>query len=171
MKQVKVTLVGFPICVEYCSKEYDDFWSNCYAVYGWRKIEALYVDDGDENLKNSKGKNVRLPDFFHKLFDKEGEHPLPVAMRSEIFEEETEVSYIIELDDDEEFDLKKVQLLYTSGELDNERPIVYPAYMANFILADYILYDGREVPENGEVLPDLEFSRYYDEYVMNKLTD
>lgn len=171
MKQVKITIVGIPIYVEYFSKKYDDFRSNFYSIYGWKKIEALYVDDDYENLRNSKGKNVRLPDFFNKLFDKEGEHPLPVGMRSEIFEEGIEVSYIIELANDEEFDIKKVQLLYTSGELDNKRPIVFPAYMANFILADYILYDGRKVPENGEALPDLEFSVYYDEYVMNKLTD
>ena len=44
--------------------------------------------------------------------------------------------YIIELEDDEEFDIKKVQLVYSYNEI---------APLKDFILAEKIMYDGREI--------------------------
>jgi len=44
--------------------------------------------------------------------------------------------YCLEIEDDEEFDIKKVQLVYSHNEI---------APLKDFVLAEKIMYDGNEV--------------------------
>ena len=57
MKEVKVRIVGDLLIVDYCSKKvmdeaeddgFDKFCSNYYVTGAWDKVEALYVDDNEE---------------------------------------------------------------------------------------------------------------------------
>lgn len=145
MKQVTITINGTIEICEYCSRslygDYDDeeeaFWDNYYITNGWYEIDALYVNNNrDENLLNRKGKYVETSEYFHELFKEDGEHPLPVDMHFRETHDDNELDYVIELDDDEEFDIEKVQLIKSDGEI---------KYIPNFILAQKILYNGKEV--------------------------
>ena len=44
--------------------------------------------------------------------------------------------YCLEIEDDEEFDIKKVQLVYSYNEIES---------LKDFILAEKIMYDGKEI--------------------------
>ena len=154
MKEVKIRINGDLVIVDYCSVkvinqsmvdedcgEDTAFSCNYYACGAWDKVEAVYVDDNeDENLVKKKGKYVKTRDYFHDLFDKEGEHPLPVKIHYRYYYQQ-ELEYIIELQDDEEFDIKKVQLIKSDYEV---------ALFPYFILCDKILYDGKEIYYNCE---------------------
>lgn len=150
MKEVKVRIVGDLLIVDYCSKKvmdeaeddgFDKFCSNYYVTGAWDKIEALYVDDNEEeNLVKKKGKYVKTREFFHDLFSEDGEHPLPVEVHYRCYDGK-EIEYIIELEDDEEFDIKKVQLVKSDYEVD-----LFPY----FILCEKILYDGKEIEANPD---------------------
>lgn len=155
MKSVKIRIKGDLVILDYCSKkmmedsvdgeeyndEYDVFFSNFYTTGAWDKIEALYVDDDeDNNLVKQKGKYVKTKEYFHNLFNEDSDHPLPVEVHYRYYYSQ-ELEYVIKLEDDEEFDLKKVQLIkedYTCSE--------FPY----FILCSKILYDGKEVLANDE---------------------
>lgn len=155
MKQVKIKIKGDLVIVDYCSKkmmeelagndeyddEYDVFASNYYVTGAWDKVEALYVDDDeDNNLVKQKGKYVKTKEYFHDLFSEDSDHPLPVEVHFRYYEEQ-ELEYVVELEDDEEFDLKKVQLIKSDYEVQ-----LFPY----FILCSKILYDGKEVLTNDE---------------------
>lgn len=150
MKQVKIKIVGDLLIFDYCSEkvmkediesgnsdtESEAFLSNYYVAGGWDTVEALYVDDNEEeNLVKKKGKYVKTREYFHELFKEDGEHPLPVQIHYKKYSSQ-ELQYVIELQDDEEFDLKKVQLVKSDYEV-QEFPY--------FILCEKILYDGKDV--------------------------
>ena len=90
MKEVKVRIVGDLLIVDYCSKKvmdeaeddgFDKFCSNYWVTGAWDKVEALYVDDNEEeNLVKKKGKYAKTREFFHDLFSEDGDHPLPVEV-------------------------------------------------------------------------------------------
>ena len=155
MKEVKIRIKGDLVIVDYCSKkmmqelvdgeEYTDesdvFACNYYVTGAWDKVEALYVDDNEEeNLVKKKGKYVKTREFFHHLFSEDGDHPLPVKIHYKHYYEQ-ELEYVIELEDDEEFDIKKVQLVKSDYEVEE-----FPY----FILCEKILYDGKEIESNNE---------------------
>lgn len=144
MKTVEVKVVGTLLMCEYCSQSkydgydgYEDFYSEYYMTNGWESVKAIYIDDNEENVIKKKGKYVKVRDYFHNLFSEEGDHPLPVDLHTRTYDyEDVEFIYEIELEDDEEFDIKKVQLVKSDYEIE---PLPY------YILAEKILYDGKEV--------------------------
>lgn len=145
MKQVKVRITGTLVIVDYCSQkvisESEDFTSNYYITGGWDSVDSLYVNDNEEeNLVKKKGKYVKTREYFHDLFKVDGEHPLPVEIHYKHYEDQ-ELEYVIMLEDDEEFDIKKVQLVKSDYEIE-----LFPY----FILCDHILYDGKEIQSNDD---------------------
>ena len=157
MKQVKIRIVGDLLIWNYCSLRYinpteedlengaeedeDGFFSNYYVTGAWETLTAMYIDDNeDENVIKQKGKYVKTKEYFHDLFSEDGDHPLPVEVHARTYHNQ-ELEYIVELPDDEEFDIKKVQLIKSDYEL-SEAPY--------FILCSKILYDGKEVLANAE---------------------
>lgn len=155
MRKVKIRIKGDLVIVDYCSRDVikrvlDDedcdtpaeaFSCNYYVTGAWDKVEELYVDDNEEeNLVKKKGKYEKTRTFFHELFSEEGEHPLPVDVHFRYYYGQ-ELEYVIRLKDDEEFDLKKVQLIKSDYEVE-----LFPY----FILCEKILYDGKDVPANPE---------------------
>ncbi len=171
MKQVKITIVGTPVIVEYCSKSVmeeseDGFFGNYYMTVGWDNIEGLYVDvpentfdfEDYDNLVRKKGKYVKTVEYFHKLFAEDGNHPLPVELHARQSHSGESLDYIIELEDDEEFDIKKVQLIKSDYEIE---------CLPYFILAEQILYDGKDVEvvnDNGEYSDYSIDGKYCNEY-------
>lgn len=151
MKKIKITIVGTPIIVEYSSKQYTnedgefDFYGGEYFMtLGWDSVDGLYVDvpedtydfDNYENLIKKKGKYVKTVEYFHNLFAEDSGCPLPVEIHTRHSNDGESLDYYIELNDDEEFDIKKVQLIKSDYEID-----IFPY----FILAEKILYDGKEI--------------------------
>ena len=160
MKQVKITIEGTIQICEYASTR-DEFYDTFYMTLGWHTVDALYVnDDEDNNLVKRKGKYVKVGDYFHDLFSEEGCHPLPVEVHLRETHGGDRFSYIVQLEDDEDFDIKKVQLVKS------EREIECCPY---FILAHHILYDGKEVivNEEDEYLCTGIDGRYCSEYVID----
>lgn len=173
MKEVKITIKGDLLIIDYCSQKviksemkeneesyYGAFCSNYYVTGGWDKIEGLYVDDGEENVVKKKGKYVKTKEYFHELFKKNGDHPLPVEIHYRFYYKQ-ELDYIIELEDDEEFDIKKVQLVKSEYECE---------HFPYFILCEKILYDGKDVynDELTEYCPD---EKSYNESIIDELYD
>ena len=171
MKEVKIRIKGDLVIVDYCSQnvieqniengEAEDeetaFSCSYYATGAWDKLEALYVDGNEEdNLIKKKGKYIKTTNHFHQLFKEDGEHPLPVNIH---YSDYTDVSldYIIELEDDEEFDIKKVQLIKSEHELE-----LFPY----FIVCEKIMYDGREV-DTYNLLDYCPEDKWYNEDVID----
>lgn len=149
MKQTKVRIVGDLLIVDYCSKKIIDeaedaeeaFHDNYYETGAWDSLTTLYVDDNEEqNLIKQKGKYIKTKEYFHNKFSEDGEHPLPIEIHYRYWSGQ-ELEYIVELEDDEEFDIKKVQLIKSDYECDQ-----FPY----FILCEKILYDGKDVWANDE---------------------
>ncbi len=144
MKQIKIKIVGDLQIWDYCTKnlpEDEDFHGNYYVTGAWETLTAMYIDDNEEdNVIKKKGKYVKTREYFHDLFSEDGDHPLPVEVHTRTYHNQ-ELEYIVELPDDEEFDIKKVQLIKSDYEL-SEAPY--------FILCSKILYDGKEVLANAE---------------------
>ena len=179
MKEVKIRIKGDLVIVDYCSHkvideniksgECDDeegaFLSYYYVTGAWDKVEALYVNDNeDENLIKAKGKYVKTREFFHKLFAEDGEHPLPVKIHYRYYYGQ-ELEYIIELEDDEEFDIKKVQLVKSDYEISE-----FPYY----ILCQHILYNGKEIEANPDYNDWTEYcpeEKMYDEGEVDSFID
>ena len=160
MKQVKITIEGTIQICEYASTE-KEFYDTFYMTLGWYTVDALYVnDDENENLIKKKGKYVKVGDYFHDLFSEEGDHPLPVEVHLRETHGSDRFSYIINLEDNEDFDIKKVQLVKSNNEIE---------CCPYFILARHILYDGKEivVNEEDEYLCTGIDGRYYSEYVID----
>jgi len=143
MKTVKISIEAEVLVVEYCSlkfmqneEDFDGFNDSYYSCYGFETIQGLYVDDGDDNLIKAKGKYFKTREYFHDLFAADGEHPLPVRF---LYKNRGEyrIDYEVSLEDDEEFDISKVQLVKSEREM--------PSVMPYFIIADYILYNGKKV--------------------------
>lgn len=131
----------------------DDFIMNYCQTAGFLNWEdgGLFVnDDRDNDLMKQKGKYVKTKEHFHELFKENGEHPLPVTLHARSYRH-VESEYIIEHED--EFDIKKVQLVKSDYEIE-----AFP-YL---IIADYILYDGKRVDVECEL---------YDIWVEEKIYD
>lgn len=159
----KVTLKGRLVMIDYCSESLmleseDDFLMNYYQTAGFLDWEdgGLFVNDDRENdLMKKKGKYVKTKEHFTNLFREDGPHPLPVVIHCRSYRC-AEAEYIIEHED--EFDIKKVQLVKSDYEL-SEFPYL--------IIADYILYDGKQViPESDfyELCPE---EKCYDEFTVD----
>lgn len=163
MKQIKIKITGDIIALDYCTQdlpEDEDFYGNYYLTCGWNTVTGLYVNDSEDNVVKQKGKYVKTKKFFHHLFRKDGDHPLPVECHTRVYCEQ-EVEYNIRIEDDEEFDIKKVQLVKSDYECDE-----FPY----FIVADYILYDGKEIhtDETDDYCPE---EKCHDEFVIDELYD
>lgn len=163
MKQIKIKITGDIIALDYCAQdlpEDEDFYGNYYLVCGWNTVTGLYVDDSEDNAVKQKGKYVKTKEFFHDLFRVDGDQPLPVECHTRVYNEQ-EINYIIEIEDDDEFDIKKVQLVKSDYECDE-----FPY----FIVADYILYDGKEIhtDETDDYCPE---EKCHDEFVIDELYD
>ena len=141
---------------------YDDiddiFDDDCYNVNGWQGIKGIYVHNPDntnfigeigkvytlsdyfpkdnKNYINEIGKVYTINDYFHKLFAPDSDHPLPIDLHVAHTNDFEKLIYVIEIEDDEEFDIKKVQLVYSHNEI---------APLKDFVLAEKIMYDGNEV--------------------------
>ncbi len=97
------------------------YWEHYYQTVGFRDYEdgGMFIDDGDEDMMKKKGKYVKTNEHFHHLFSEEGDHPLPVVCHVRDYRM-CGAEYTIELEDDEEFDIKKVQLVKSEYELAEE---------------------------------------------------
>ena len=163
MKQVKLTIKGDIIALDYCSTtmydEDNDFYSCYYLCCGWSKLDEMYIDGNEEeNVIKKKGKYVKTKEFFHNLFKADGDHPLPVECHTRTYYNQ-EISYMIELEDDEEFDIKKVQLVKSDYECDE-----FPYW----IIADHILYNGKEIctDETMDYCPE---EKMHDTFIIDSL--
>lgn len=163
-KTVKITITGTVDACEYCSESlfnnYDNpeeaFNSEFYITSGWNSIEGIYMnDDRENNLVKKKGKYVKVVNYFHDLFSTNSDHPLPVELHVRTFTGDNEIDYYIDLKDDEEFDIKKVQLVKSDYEIE-----AFPYY----ILTEKILYDGKEIPADDEMADYFIEGRYHDKY-------
>lgn len=147
MKKVKITIKGDILAIDYCSKtlmdEDMDFMAQYYLTCGWEKIEAMHVDDSEENVVRKKGKYVKTVEMMHRLMGPGSDHPLPCELHVHTYYNQS-IDYIIEVADDEEFDIKKVQLEKSDYELD---------CLPYFIAAMYILYDGKRI----DTVDDMEY--------------
>lgn len=167
MKKYRIEIKCDIICMEYCSQKVMDeaeddgfskFNSYFYATYGMDNIVALTVNNG-ENLVKKKGKYIKTKEFFHNLWSDESDHPLPVEVHTRTFSGDYP-QYEIELEDDEEFDIKKLQLVKSDYEFDQ---------CPYWIIADYIMYDGRQINECSGIDDIGIEGRYCNEFVVEEL--
>jgi len=165
MKSVKITIKGDLIIVDYCSQslidEENEFNDSFYVTGCWEKIDGMYINDDEENVVKKKGKYLLTKEYFHDLFSEDGDHPLPVEVHSRGYQNQ-ELEYNIRLKDDEEFDIKKVQLVKSDYECS-----LFPY----FIVCTHILYDGKEIYNydyGDDYCPE---EKIYDEAVIEELYD
>jgi hypothetical protein len=136
MKTVKITIHGDILAVDYCSQLYE-FAEDYNLICAWEKITSLTVDDGEENLVKNKGKYIVTRTYLHDMFSRiEPPHPFPLTVHTRTYYNQR-VEYIIQLQDGEEFDIKKLQLMKTV-EFDTSD-------FGFFIFADFIMYDGNQI--------------------------
>lgn len=150
------------------------FDDKCGNVNGWRAIKAICVHNPDNtnfiaeigkvytvddyfhkdnnNYIDEIGEFHNVGDYFHKLFAPDSDHPLPIDLHVARTNDYEKLKYVLELEDDEEFDIKKVQLVYSYNEI---------APLKDFILAEKIMYDGR----------DISVENFHDEYSHFEIAD
>ena len=135
MKEVKITITGDILACDYCSQLYE-FDEDYNLICSWSKITSLTVDDGEENLVKQKGKYITTKTYLHEMFAHiEPPHPFPLTFHTRTYYNQR-VEYIIPLQD-EEFDIKKLQLMKTLEFDTSDFPF--------FIFADFIMYDGNQI--------------------------
>lgn len=160
MKTVKIMIKGDIQVIDYCSlsliNEEQSFNDSYYMMFHWEKLDSMTIDDNEENVIKQKGKYAKTDHFLHDKFAEDGDHPLPVECHIRTYYNQ-EISYYLELEDNEEFDIKKVQLLKSTYEYD-----AYPY----FIVGDYILYDGKKVGIEQIAYDYDPESKMYDEFVI-----
>ena len=148
---VTVVIKGPLLIFEYCSKSHIDkgksFHDCYYATYSWGNgwdIDSIVVKgaNGEKKKKTFNEKMLKLCPTFRELFKEDGPHPLPVKARARV-EENATVIYEIKLKDGEEFDMDKLKLPVSISEI---------AALKRGIMADYILYDGKEFIANPELI-------------------
>ena len=148
---VTVVIKGPLLIFEYCSKSHIDegksFHDCYYATYSWGNgwdIDSIVVKgaNGEKKKKTFNEKMLKLCPTFRELFKEDGPHPLPVKARARV-EENATVIYEIKLKDGEEFDMNKLKLPVSIAEI---------AALKRGIIADYILYDGKEFIANSEII-------------------
>ena len=136
MKTVKITIFGDILAVDYCSQIYE-FEEDYNLICAWERIDALTVNDSEENLVKAKGKYITTRTYLHELFSHiEPSHPFPLTVHTRTYYNQR-VEYTIQLQNDEEFDIKKLQLMKTL-EFDTQD-------FGFFIFADFIMYDGNQI--------------------------
>ena len=123
-------------------REYGNMSYNYFETYGFKTVESITLNDREENLVKQKGKYIKTKEFFHNLFRSDGEQPLPVHCEEQVLHD-WEVGYTIELKDDEEFDIKKLQLIKSDYEIQE-----YPYW----IVADYVIYYGKRIDFDVDVI-------------------
>ena len=123
-------------------RSYGNMSYNYFETYGFKTIQSITLNDGEENLVKEKGKYIKTKEFFHYLFRSDGEQPLPVHCEEQNLYD-SEVGYTIELDGNEEFDIKKLQLVKSDYEIQE-----YPYW----IVADYVMYDGKRIDYDVDVI-------------------
>lgn len=162
MKQVQVQIQGEILVVEYSSKQYEDFYDNYYMTLGWNRIDSITV--GDVDITKKKGKYIKTKKYFHDLFAEDGTHPLPVEVHARTFDNGDTFTYMIKLDDNEEFDPKLFQLVKSDYEFDG---------MPYFILVEYVMYNGKEIQvyEQDDYVDYGIEGRYCDEWTVDELYD
>lgn len=160
----RVTIVGTVVMIDYCSQTKKDedgdynFNEFYYQTAGFLDFEdgGLFVNDDQEtDLIKKKGKYIKTKEHFTKLFAADGEHPLPVEMHWRCYYANN-VSYSIEHEG--EFDIKKLQLVKSDYEL-SEFPYL--------IIADYILYDGKQFECDVQTYDLCPEEKMYDECVVD----
>lgn len=165
MKKVKVTLTGEAICMEYCSQTYyegdpeQDFLDNYYCMSFLKTVDALYVDDDwDENFVKQKGKYLKTKEYItDNLMGMNTDHPIPVDVHIDTHSS-CEFNYEIELNDDEEFDIKKLQLVKSDYEVH---------FMPYAIIVEYIMYDNKKIEiSDPDVLAEL-YNDGYESYTVD----
>lgn len=166
MKTYRIEIECDLICMEYCSKraldihEDESFDSLSYSTYGMDQIKGLYVNgDRENNLVKQKGKYYLNNGFFHLLWNEQSDHPLPITAHVRTFANST-VWYDVNLDDNEEFDIKKVQLVKSQYEADA---------IPFWIIADYILYDNHKVEADPSLWDIAINGKYHDTYKIKSL--
>lgn len=166
MKTVNIEVHCSIVCMEYCSKQALDinddleFADLYYSTYGMDQIKSLYVNgDTENNLIKQKGKYVYDNGFFHLLWNEQSDHPLPITAHVRKFSN-CIVDYKIELEDDEEFDIKKIQFVKSTYEADG---------IPFWIVADYILYDGHKVEADNCLWDIFIGGKYHDTYKIKSL--
>ena len=129
------------------------FDDECDMVNGWSGLKGVYVqidfDKDNRNLLNEIGEHYTIRNYFHKLFSSNGDHPLPIDLRVGQTIDCEKLMYCLEIEDEEEFDIKKVQLIYSYNEIEP---------LKDFVLAEKIMYDGKEI----------EVEDYHGEYLAKK---
>lgn len=166
MKTYKIEIQCDLICMEYCSKmeldihEDETFNDLCDTTFGMDNLTALYVnEDRENNLIKQKGKYHFNNGFFHVLWNEQAIHPLPVEVHMRVLKGNYP-TYTVELEDGEEFDIKKLQLIKSQYEA---------AAIPFWIIADYIYYDNHKV-EADPSLWDLGIDgKYHDKYKIKSL--
>jgi hypothetical protein len=159
MKTIKITITGEPLVVDYCNTDLD-FSDNYYTQVGWTSVSGVFVNDNPENVIKKKGKYFITSELWHTLLSPDGDHPLPVELHMRTFAK-TSFNYSIEIPDDQDFDIKKLQLIKSNYELE-----VFPY----FIDAHSIVYDGKEFTTKD----DEDYcigGRSYDEETVYKFID
>lgn len=139
MKKIYVTISGEIFVHDYCSKS-KDFNSNYYTTLEWAGIDQVSIDgaddiDPDEDMRDDIGDDFNDNQFFHKMYSAEGGQEPPIEDRF-CEKGEMDLNYVINLEDNQEFDMKKLQIVRSEEELE-----LWPSY----ITADYVLYDGKPV--------------------------
>ena len=163
MKTIKITITGDLQAIDYCSttlySEDEDFYGNYYLMLHWEKLDKMTVNDGEENVIKQKGKYIKTKEYLHEKFREDGDHPLPVECHVRTYYNQ-EVSYYIELEDDEEFDIKKLQMLKSDYECD-----AYP-YL---IVGDYIMYDGKKAYVEEDADDYCPETKCHDDFIIDEL--
>ena len=136
--------------------EDEDFNAVFDMTFRWDKLDSIYVNDSEENVIKQKGKYVKT-EHLHELFAENGPHPLPVECHTRIYYNQ-EITY--EIEHEEEFDIKKLQLAKSTYECD-----AYPF----FIVGDYILYDGKKFNIEEEAYDYCPEEKYYNEIMIETL--
>ena len=155
MKNIIITIEGIITMCEYCSwskyEKYDlhlhdenatdiVFDDECDTVNGWKGLKGIYVqiesNNDSKNYLDEIGEFYIVGNYFHKLFSSDSDHPLPIDLHVAQTNSFERLKYVLELEDNDDFDIKKVQLVYSYNEI---------APLKDFVLADKILYDGKSI--------------------------
>ena len=118
--------------------EEDGYIESNYELAFIKELGDIWYDDEDYNVREitkEKGKYLKTKEFWK---EKKIEGPFVFEV---LDEGEYEYNYIISLEDDEEFEPKKLQLVKSDYEV---------GFLPYGIIVDYIMYDGKKIECIGE---------------------
>lgn len=101
-----------------------------------------------EDIQKKKGKYINTPTFFKDEWGITAPCYVQSSCRTTLFE----VTYEIELEDDEEFDPKKLQLIKSNYEFE---------FLPYAIVLPFIMYDGKKIYTNDDLTCDCRTSCAY----------